>query len=72
MLTGITLELDDGQKARIRFAETAEGGAHVVCEASRGCVHDPPVSGATFAPVRSPAFERASGGSTMCRTGLVT
>ena len=42
MLVGITLGLDDGQKARIRFAETAEGGAHVVCEASRGCVHDPP------------------------------
>jgi len=40
MLVGITLDLDDGQKARIRFAETAEGGAHVVCEASRGCVHD--------------------------------
>lgn len=40
MLVGITLGLDDGQKARIRFAETAEGGAHVVCEASKGCVHD--------------------------------
>ena len=40
MLVGITLELDDGQKARIRFAETSEGGAHVVCEASKGCVHD--------------------------------
>ena len=40
MLVGITLELDDGQKARIRFAETEEGGAHVVCEASKGCVHD--------------------------------
>jgi len=40
MLIGITLELEDGQKARIRFAETEEGGAHVVCEASKGCVHD--------------------------------
>ena len=40
MLVGITLELDDGQKARIRFAETEAGGAHVVCEASKGCVHD--------------------------------
>ena len=40
MLVAITLELDDGQKARIRFAETEEGGAHVVCEASKGCVHD--------------------------------
>ena len=40
MLVAITLELDDGQKARIRFAETPEGGAHVVCEASKGCVHD--------------------------------
>ena len=40
MLIGITLELEGGQKARIRFAETEEGGAHVVCEASKGCVHD--------------------------------
>lgn len=40
MLVGITLELEDGQKARIRFAQTEEGGAHVVCEASKGCVHD--------------------------------
>jgi hypothetical protein len=40
MLIGITLELEDGQRARIRFAETEEGGAHVVCEASKGCVHD--------------------------------
>jgi hypothetical protein len=40
MLIGITLELEDGQKARIRFAETPAGGAHVVCEASKGCVHD--------------------------------
>jgi len=40
MLIGITLELDDGQKARIRFAETSEGGAHVVCKTSKGCVHD--------------------------------
>jgi len=40
MLVGITLELHDGQKARIQFAETPEGGAHVVCEASKGCVHD--------------------------------
>ena len=40
MLVGITLELHDGQKARIRFAETEDGGAHVVCEASKGCVHD--------------------------------
>ena len=44
MLVGITLGLDDGQKARIRFAETAEGGAHVVCEASRRCVQDQRVS----------------------------
>ena len=40
MLIGITLELEDGQKARIQFAETPAGGAHVVCEASKGCVHD--------------------------------
>ena len=40
MIVGITLELEDGQKARIQFAETVEGGAHVVCEASRGCVHN--------------------------------
>jgi len=40
MLVGITLELHDGQKARIRFADAADGGAHVVCEASKGCVHD--------------------------------
>jgi len=39
MLVGITLELHDGQKARIRFAETEDGGAHVACEASKGCVH---------------------------------
>ena len=40
MMVGITLELEDGQKARIQFAETVGGGAHVVCEASKGCVHD--------------------------------
>ncbi|MGA1447127.1 MAG: hypothetical protein ACO32G_05835 [Pontimonas sp.] len=40
MLVGITLELEDGQKARIQFAETPAGVDHVVCEASKGCVHD--------------------------------
>jgi hypothetical protein len=40
MMIGITLALEDGQKARIRFAETPAGGAHVVCEASKRCVHD--------------------------------
>lgn len=40
MLIGITLELEDGQKARVRFAAAQAGGARVVCEASRGCVHD--------------------------------
>jgi len=40
MFVRITLELEDGQKARIRFAENIAAGVHVECETSKGCVHD--------------------------------
>ena len=40
MFIGITLELEDGQEARIRFTENTDSGAIVHCEAAKGCVHD--------------------------------
>ena len=40
MFIGITLELEDGQEARIRFTQTSDSGALVHCEAAKGCVHD--------------------------------
>ena len=40
MFIGITLELEDGQEARIRFTQTTDSGAIVHCEAAKGCVHD--------------------------------
>ena len=40
MFVAITLELEDGRQARIKFAENPEQGAHVECEGSPKCVHD--------------------------------
>ena len=40
MFIGITLELEDGQEARIRFTQTTDSAAIVHCEAAKGCVHD--------------------------------
>ena len=40
MFIGITLELEDGQKARIRFTQSADSGAIVHCEPAKGCIHD--------------------------------
>ena len=40
MFVAITLELEDGRQARIKFAENPEQGAHVECEGSPKCEHD--------------------------------
>ena len=40
MYVAITLELEDGRKARIKFAENSEQGAHVECGKSPRCEHD--------------------------------
>ena len=40
MFIGITLELENGQEARIRFTQTTDSGAIVQCEAAKGCVHN--------------------------------
>jgi hypothetical protein len=40
MYVAITLELEDGRKARIKFAENPEQGAHVECGKSPRCEHD--------------------------------
>jgi len=40
MFVAITLELEDGRQARIKFAENPEQGAHVECERSPKCEHD--------------------------------
>ena len=40
MYVAITLELEDGRKAHIKFAENPEQGAHVECERSPKCEHD--------------------------------
>jgi hypothetical protein len=40
MFVAMTLELADGRKARIKFAENPEQGAHVECEKSPRCEHD--------------------------------
>jgi hypothetical protein len=40
MFVAITLELEDGRQARIKFAENPEQGAHVECERSPRCEHD--------------------------------
>jgi hypothetical protein len=40
MYVAITLELEDGRQARIKFAENPEQGAHVECGKSPRCEHD--------------------------------
>ena len=40
MFIGITVELEDGQEARIRFTQSADSGAIAHCEPAKGCVHD--------------------------------
>ena len=40
MFVAITLELEDGRQARIKFAENPEQGAHVECGKSPRCEHD--------------------------------
>ena len=40
MFIGITLEIEGGRDARIRFSETRDSGAHVRCAGSRECEHD--------------------------------
>ena len=40
MYVAITLELEDGRKAHIKFAENSEQGAPVECERSPKCEHD--------------------------------
>jgi len=40
MYVAITLDLEDGRKARIKFAENPEQGAHVECGKSPRCEHD--------------------------------
>jgi len=40
MFVAITLELEDGRQARIKFADNPEQGAHVECGKSPRCEHD--------------------------------
>jgi hypothetical protein len=40
MFVAITLELEDGRKGRIQFAENLEHGAHVECGKSPRCEQD--------------------------------
>ena len=40
MFIGITLELENGQEARIQFTKTTDSWAIVHCEAAKGCIHE--------------------------------
>lgn len=40
MFIGITLEIEGGRDARIRFSETRDSGAHVRCAGTRECEHE--------------------------------
>jgi len=52
MFIGITLELENGEEASIRFGDTRDSAAVARCETSKGCAHE-------IAPDRVPELFRA-------------